>query len=430
MTSRKSSAKECFVYITLPGTAEFVTAGRFVLETTRAGVPVGRFIYGKSYLANPDAVPIDPLGLKLGAATCSTTALKGVFGALRDAGPDHWGRRVIEKHSGKAKLDEIDYLLRAPDDRAGALGFGVGLKPPAPERKFNKTLDLEKLTMLAEAIIADEETPDSPEARQVKDLMLIGTSMGGARPKTVVEDAEGLWVAKFNRPDDQWNHARVECAMLELANVCGLTASRSRVETVGGRDVLLVKRFDRERTDQGYLRARMISGLTVLRAEDTPTHRDRWSYVLFAEELRRICAEPEKDAVELFRRMVFNALISNTDDHPRNHAAIAKNTGWRLSPAYDLTPSVPVSLERRDLAMNCGDFGRYALAENLLSQCARFCLERDQAQALIDAMEQKIAHVWHKTARREGVSEKDCGTIKPAFTYPGFRLSLEYGAEV
>jgi serine/threonine-protein kinase HipA len=421
----KPGTTECYVYMTLPDTTAFVPAGKFVLEPNRAGTPIGRFVYGKSYLERPEAVPIDPVELKLGKTTYRTTALKGVFGALRDASPDYWGRRVIEKHAGRPQLGELDYLLYAPDDRAGALGFGLGQEPPAPKREFNKTLDLEKLLALADAIIADEEMPKGPEAAQVEDLMLIGTSMGGARPKAVVEDEDGLWIAKFNRPDDKWNHARTEHAMLVLARACGIESAESRIITVGDRDVLLVKRFDREKTEGGYLRARMISGLTLLRTEDTHQHRDRWSYVLMAEELRRVCAKPKEDAAELFRRMVFNALISNIDDHPRNHAAIAKNKDWRLSPAYDLTPSMPVSLERRDLAMSCGDWGRYAHAENMLSQSQRFFLKREEAEALITAMEEQIKATWYETARREGVSEKDSETIKSAFAYPGFRLLLD-----
>lgn len=420
----KVAVQECFVYITLPGTTEFVTAGRFVLEPDRTGVPVGRFVYGRTYLARPDAVPLDPLELKLARETYQTTALKGVFGALRDAGPDYWGRRVIEKHAGKPELGEIDYLLYSPDDRAGALGFGLGAEPPAPKRQFNKTLDLENLLRLADAIIADEDLPAGPEAGQVEDLLLIGTSMGGARPKAVVEDNDGLWIAKFGRSDDKWNHARVEHAMLELARACGLNSAQSRIETVGNRDVLLVKRFDREKTKTGYLRARMVSGLTILRTEDTHQHRDRWSYVLLAEELRRISADPKQDSAELFRRMVFNALISNTDDHPRNHAAIAKDKDWCLSPAYDLTPAMPISMERRDLAMGCGDWGRYANATNMLSQCARFHLERGDADAIIKEMARQVEETWYETARRAGLSEKDCETIKSAFSYPGFRLPL------
>ena len=423
MTS-EAGTKECYVYITLPGATEFVTAGRFVLDADRTGTPVGRFVYGRSYLERPDAVPIDPVELKLGRTTYRTTALKGVFGALRDAGPDYWGRRVIEKHAGKPQLGELDYLLYAPDDRAGALGFGLNQVPPAPKRQFNKTLDLERLQRLADAIIADEDVPQGPEADQIEDLMLIGTSMGGARPKAVVEDEDGLWIAKFNRPDDRWNHARVEHAMLVLARACGIRSAESRVTTVGGRDVLLVKRFDREKTEGGYLRARMISALTLLRTEDTHQHRDRWSYVLLAEDLRRICAHPREDAPELFRRICFNALISNIDDHPRNHAVIAKNRDWKLSPAYDLTPTTPISVERRDLAMHCGDMGRYAHADNLLSQSARFYLRREEAAAIVTDMEQRIAGTWYETARREGVSERDCEMIRTAFVYPGFRLRL------
>lgn len=423
MTS-EIGATECYVYITLPGAVDYVTAGRFLLETDRTGIAVGRFVYGRSYLARANAVPIDPVELKLGTGTYRTAALKGMFGALRDAGPDYWGRRVIEKHAGKAQLGELDYLLYAPDDRAGALGFGLNQQPPAPKRHFNKTLDLATLLKLADAIIADEDVPQGAEADQVEDLMLIGTSMGGARPKAVVEDDDGLWIAKFNRPDDPWNYARIEHAMLLLARACGMETAESKITTVGDRDVLLVKRFDREKADDGYRRARMVSGLTLLRTEDTHQHRQRWSYVLMAEELRRVSAHPQDDARELFARMCFNALISNTDDHPRNHAMIAREADWRLSPAYDLTPSTPVSIERRDLALQCGDLGRYAHAENLLSQCARFMLKPDEARTLIDDMEQRIKNTWYETARRVGVSERDCEKIAPAFVYPGFRLQL------
>jgi serine/threonine-protein kinase HipA len=120
MISKRSN--ECFVYITLPGAREAVTAGRFVLEQTPDGVPIGRFVYGRSYLDNPNAVEIDPVELKLSTQTYETVRLNGVFGAIRDAGPDYWGRRVIEKHAGIPKLGELDYLLESPDDRAGALG--------------------------------------------------------------------------------------------------------------------------------------------------------------------------------------------------------------------------------------------------------------------------------------------------------------------
>ena len=438
MTS--DAPRECFVYITLPGETEPVTAGRFVLSVDRRGVPEGRFVYGRRYLERPDAVALDPVELKLAQRTYATASMGGVFGALRDASPDYWGRRIIQRHLGKVQPGEMDYLLNSPDDRAGALGFGLNQMPPAPKRRFNRTLDLATVQAIADAIMADEDQPvaggagDGDGGRdvgregpadadhdQVEKLMVIGTSMGGARPKAVVEDDDGLWLAKFNRPDDPWNNARVEHAMLSLGRACGLVTAESRVVEVAGRDVLLVKRFDREKTEAGYRRARMVSALTLLRAEDTYQSRDKWSYVLLAEELRRVCAQPRQSTSELFRRMCFNALISNVDDHPRNHAVLARAADWSLSPAYDLTPAVPVSLERRDLAMACGDAGRYANADNLLSQSARFLLEADEARALVDAMEAQVRASWYAITRAAGASPRDCDRIAPAFAYPGFR---------
>jgi serine/threonine-protein kinase HipA len=419
-------AGECFVYITLPGETTPVTAGRYVLSVDRRGVAEGRFVYGRSYLERPNAVALDPVELRLGPRTYATASMAGVFGALRDASPDYWGRRVIQRQLNKAQPTEMEYLLYSPDDRAGALGFGLNPVPPAPRRTFNRTLDLADVQAIADAIVADADLPAAGGAAaadhaQVENLMVIGTSMGGARPKAVVEDGDGLWIAKFNRPDDPWNSARVEHAMLLLSRACGLVTAESRVVEVAGRDVLLVKRFDREKVETGYCRARMVSALTLLRAEDTYQSRDKWSYVLLAEELRRVCTEARQNTCELFRRMCFNALISNTDDHPRNHAVIARGADWSLSPAYDLTPSTPVSLERRDLAMQCGDAGRLVSATNLLSQRARFLLDADEASALIGTMEAQVRGTWYATARAAGVSERDCERIATAFAYPGFR---------
>ncbi len=414
--------RECFIYIVPPGQTTFVPAARFHWLADQGGLPLGRLVYGRRYLERADAVPLDPIGLPLAPRVFETRSLGGVFGAVRDAAPDHWGRRVIQRHLQVFELPEIEYLLQSPDDRAGALGFGLNIDPPAPKRDFNRTVDLARLQAAADRILADEEqAPNDPAAVQAAELLLIGTSMGGARPKTVVEADGALWIAKFNCAQDRWNNARVEHAMLRLAEACGLRVAASRMETVGNRDVLLVKRFDRESVPTGYRRARMLSGLTLLRAGDTISDRDRWSYPLLAEELRRLCARPAEDAPELFRRMAFNALISNSDDHPRNHAFIALADEWRLSPAFDLTPTSPPSLERRDLALTCGDRGRIANASNLLSQCGRFLLARDAAARILDEMESQVRTRWHEIARREGVSERDCERIGGAFAYPGFR---------
>jgi serine/threonine-protein kinase HipA len=413
------AGQECFVYITLPGAISAVTAGRFVIETDPHGDPLGRFVYGRSYLENPAAIDIDPLELKLAAITYETIQMNGVFGALRDSGPDFWGRRIIEKRAGIPKLREIDYLLESPDDRAGALGSGLNRVAPAPRRKFNQTMELERLQELAEALVRDE-IPSDPNTEQAQDLLLLGTSMGGARPKAVVESDSGLWMAKFSRFDDRWNYPRVEHAMLELARQCGIDAAEGRIVKVAGKDVLLIRRFDRQKSPAGYTRARMISGMTALRTDDAPTARERWSYILLAEELRRIVSEPKADARELFCRMCFNALISNTDDHPRNHAFVAFGRNWRLSPAYDLIPLPTVSQDRRDLAMECGRQGRFANATNILSEYPRFLLEREEAEKIVYGMQEQVEKTWYSTALQCGVSVKDADTIRGAFVYPGF----------
>lgn len=422
-----NSERECYVYIVLPDTTEFVTAGRFRVSMPRGGEPIGEFVYGRRYLERPDAVELDPATLRLAGRVYETARMEGFFGAIRDSMPDYWGRRVIEKYSGLARLDEFDYLMRGPDDRAGALGFGLNVEPPAPQRTFNSTLDLDRLQESADAILGDDLPQDDNGAiAQAGDLINPGTSMGGARPKAVVQDDNSLWVAKFEAPEDRWNHPRVEHGTLALAGICGLKVADSRVETVGNRDVLLVRRFDRDRAESGYRRHRMVSALTLLQTGDSPQDRNRWSYLTLADEVRRISANPEADLRELYTRICFNAAISNIDDHPRNHAILAKGRPWRLSPAFDLTSSPAVSTEHRDLAMACGPYGRYANRTNILSEPGRFLLEAGETAKIFDSMVETVRAQWHPTMRRAGVSERDCETIRSAFVYEG----LFYEAEV
>ena len=414
-----TSEGECFVYIVLPGETQFVTAGRFRVEETREGAAIGRFVYGRSYLQRDDAVELDPVELRLAGRDYETARMSGFFGAIRDSMPDYWGRRVIERHCGQTGLGEFDYLMQGPDDRAGALGFGLSVEPPAPRRRFNRTLELGHLQAAADAILADDPAGAGSALAQAEELLLLGTSMGGARPKVVVEDDDALWLAKFGRLDDRWNHPRVEHALLVLAAECGAAAADSRVESIGGRDVLLVRRFDREWSGEGYQRHRMVSALTLLRSDDSPTVRDRWSYLLLADEVRRASALPEEDLRELFVRMCFNAAVSNLDDHPRNHAMFAEGKQWRLSPAYDLTPMPVTALERRDLAMVCGPAGRLANKANIISAAGRFLLGDDEAESIFSRVTDTVRASWRETMRRVGVSERDCEAIRSAFLYEG-----------
>jgi len=415
-----TSERGRYVYIVPPGATDFVTAGRFEVSVTPEGDSVGRFFYGRRYLERSDAVELDPVELRLRRGQYETARMDGFFGAIRDAMPDYWGRRVIERNTGHTKLEEFDYLMYGPDDRAGALGFGSNVQPPPPKHRFNQTMDLERLQAAADAIISDEPNTRDSSTRQAEELILIGTSMGGARPKAVVEHEQNLWIAKFSRYDDRWNHPRVEHGLLRLAQKCGISVADNRITNIGGRDVILVRRFDRERTEKGYQRYRMVSALTLLQSDDSPTSRRDWSYILFADEVRRISRMPEADLRELFARMCFNAAVSNIDDHPRNHAVLAKSRDWELSPAFDLTPAPMIGMERRDLAMACGDRGRYANKNNLLSQHGRFLLNKEDATTILNKIVETVRNSWRPAMKESGVSNIDCKMIETAFLYKGF----------
>jgi len=421
---------ECYVYVVPPGSTEFITAGRFSLSSDRQGQPVGTFIYGRRYLERPDAVELDPVQLRLRQGPFETARLGGFFGALRDALPDHWGRRVIARHGGLGEPSDFDLLLLGPDDRCGAVGFGRGVEPPAPQRRFHRTLDLERIKQAADVILSEEPQRAGSAREQVEELLgQAGTSMGGARPKTTVEADQALWLAKFPAPSDTWNQPRVEHGLLLLARRCGLQVASSRLTRVGAADVLLVKRFDRDWSEAGYRRHRMVSALTLLQAEDSATDRAKWSYLLLADELRRVSAQPAVDLRELFGRICFNAAVSNIDDHPRNHALLARSRSWQLSPAYDLTPS-PVQAEiRRDLAMACGlvdrSPSRWANRRAILAAAGRFLLQPAEAEAILTRIVSTVASSWEATLREAAVSPGDCQRLSRAFLYPGLELDPE-----
>ena len=231
-----TSERECFVYIVLPGATEFVTAGRYRWTGDGTGA-IGRFVYGRSYRERADAVEVDPVELRLSGQVHETARMQGFFGAIRDAMPDFWGRRVIERNAVLGELAEFDYLLQGPGDRAGALGFGLNVEPPAPRRRFNRTLDLARLQRAADAILSGDPDLAGSSGKHVEELLLLGTSMGGARPKAVVRDERDLWMAKFGRNDDRWNSPRVEHGMLVLARSCGLNVADSRVTAVAGQEL-------------------------------------------------------------------------------------------------------------------------------------------------------------------------------------------------
>jgi serine/threonine-protein kinase HipA len=404
------SEREAYVYLQLPGSLEQVPAALLRVQTLPDGTQVGRFRYGDRYLARADAVAIDPFQLPLAKQVFEFTQLKGIPGALRDASPDAWGRRVIEHQLERspADLQELDYLLQGPQDGAGCLSFGLTVMPPAPKRLYNQAHQLQELIAASQSIEDGQRL-----AAHVMAQLDPGTSLGGARPKATLEHEQKLWLGKFPAKDDRFNLQRVEFATLELARRCGLNVARAQLQTVGQSDVLMLQRFDREHAGAGYLRFGLVSGLTVLDCGDSHLDRDRWSYPLLADQLRRWSDKPDADCAELFVRMVFNAAVTNNDDHPRNHALLRAGKSWRLSPAYDLVPAPLVSLERRDLALTVGRYGRTASVYNLLSLSERFGLSAELARLEIDRVV-SVVKDWRTHFATCGVAYQDIEHVAPA----------------
>lgn len=407
-----SPEQTCYVYIQLPGSFNWVPCASLKVRETGAGTFRGIFTYGKKYLARPDVIPLDQYHLGLSTKPMEFTKLKGIPGVLRDASPDAWGRRVIQVKLERpdADISEMDYLLNGPDDGAGNLRFGLVPTPPGPARPFSRTHQLPALVAAAEKLAKDGRLP-----HEVLEGLDPGTSMGGARPKVTIEDEHKIWLAKLPEKSDKHNMQRIEYATLELARAAGLRVCGTRLEKVGAAEVLMLQRFDREwdADANAYARHGFVSGLTILDAEDGYTGRERWSYPLLADELRRWSSKPDEDRRELFRRMVFNAMVSNNDDHPRNHAMLHTTGGWRLSPAYDIVPVPLVSQERRDLALTVGRFGRAASRYNLVSEAGVFGLSREQANAEIDAM-QAVVKNWKSFYTKHGVEPTSIEMLEQA----------------
>ena len=406
------STEICYVQIQLPGTFEWVPCGVLSVEEQGAGAYLGTFHYGRRYLARSQGLALNPYRMPLTDKPLTFTKLKGIPGALRDASPDYWGRRVIQAKLERKEEDisEIEYLLNGPDDGAGNLRFEHSPTGAPAERPFNRTHQLEALAAAADALEEDGRLP-----YEVLETLEPGTSMGGARPKVTIEDEHQIWLAKLPEKRDKANMQRIEYATLELARAAGINVCGTRLERVGRADALLLSRFDREwNPDAGaYARYGLISGLTAVDADDGYLGRERWSYPLLADEIRRWSVRPDEDRMELFKRMVFNAMVTNNDDHPRNHAFLHSSNGWRLSPAYDIVPVPMVARERRDLALTVGAFGRVASMFNLLSSCRVFGLSQGDAENIIASM-LTVVQNWRTHFEQHGVCQSDIAFIEPA----------------
>jgi serine/threonine-protein kinase HipA len=334
MTSNR--VKEAFVWIWLPDVTEPVVAGR--LEADNGNV---LFNYGKSYLERiGDQIPAMPIyepELPLQAGVLPLPEGLTMPGCIRDAAPDAWGRRVIiNKQLGlkgagtdTAELNELTYLLESGSDRIGALDFQRSPTEYVPRSAIN--VSMEELIESAERV--EKGVLLTPELDQA---LFHGSSIGGARPKALIQDQGKKYIAKFSSSTDLYNMVKAEFIAMRLAALGGLNVAPVKLAKAANKDVLLIERFDRLPKDNGWSRKAMVSALTLLGLEDMMVRYA--SYETLAEIIRHRFTDPKDTLKELFSRLVFNILCGNTDDHARNHAAFWNGTELTLTPAYDICP--------------------------------------------------------------------------------------------
>ena len=367
------------------------------------------FAYGRRYLERADRIPVDPVALPLHEAGTSRTFRTeegfAVFGGIRDAAPDGWGQYLMYKAMGDRLPSEIDLILASGEHRVGALAFGpTPARPeritpwgggPAPGEEFT-------LAELAEAAERAQHVDELDE--NLRALLAAGSSLGGARPKAATKIGEQPWIAKFQKRGDSFPECRVELATMRLGRECGLDVPPLDFRCVLDRDIYLIERFDRIPHGNWLERRPFASGLTMLGAHESEV--SSFSYADLAGAIRQFGTEVRQDLHELFRRMLLNILVTNDDDHLRNHGFLFDGEGWRLSPLYDVVPKPQLGLERR-LVLGVGPEGRNATIENALAGAAVFDLSHDDAKAIAEDMSRIVATRWEHLFTEAGISAAD-----------------------
>lgn len=399
----RSENGQVWVWNWLPGHDGPVLAGLFELGVEPGGRRLGRFRYAQTYLDHPGRLPIDPVLLPLRPAEFKTTDLEGIFGVLRDAGPDAWGKFLIDRLHGPQ--DELGYLLHAHGGRTGSIDFSASRDiPPAPPRMLTSFQNL-AIAALAVRVIISAKGAGEPIPDDLREVLDAGTSNGGARPKFTVALEGRTWIAKFPAKDD---HAALppmplqECAALTLAQRCGIRVPEHRLVDVKGVPVLLVERFDRV----GAQRLSYASARTVLWSNPEV---QRWSYMgsynNFSRQMGPWIRTPDEDRHELYRRVVFNALTGNQDDHDQNHGLVfdPEIASYRLAPMFDPVDSTvrPV----RSLAMAFGDDAGTISIDNLLSNPESFGMDKGACDAALRFIAVQIAGRWRAELRQLGAAE-------------------------
>ncbi len=396
------------VWLTLPS-GEICLVGELIAEDPegRKGSVQGQFRYAESYLERQDAFPLDPNALPLEDRVFDTERPRsGVHGVFEDALPDDWGRRLLVRRYALTRQEQrVPNLLARLGQGLGALGFGE-----ASVRTSETVAEMHSLTDLLQAAQAFE-AGEPIDDRLLSELFQAGSSPGGARPKALISDNDAMLIAKFPSIKDQFDMVALEAASLHLAGQAGITVPNSRVHRCGERQVLLSERFD---VTSATGRRHVISMQTLLQAEGYYF----LGYGDIADCLRLYSDRPGADLQELYRRMVFNAAIGNTDDHLKNFAML-HDDGYRLTPAFDLIPNCGENIEHvLQFNLTASPPGR----QELLSVAKRYNLTTAKAAVVVDDV---IAAVvpWQQVFQQFEVPEQDIRRLSPDITARLKRLS-------
>jgi serine/threonine-protein kinase HipA len=419
--------KEVLTYVDLEGTHHLV--GR-LWARTRKERESATFEYDRSWLVHPERFSLEP-ALKLGPGPFHAPSGKPLFGAIGDSAPDRWGRVLMRRaerrraeHERRAprSLREIDYLLMVDDEaRQGALRFAEREGGPFLAGygavKIPPLIELPRLLSAAEHVQSDTDSDED-----LRLLLAPGSSLGGARPKASVRDRDGnLAIAKFPNKGDEVNTVLWEALALTLAAKAGITVPVWRLESIGGKPVLLLLRFDRERG----MRIPFLSAMSMLDAKDNEAR----SYLEFVDVLRQHGAAPKEDMHALWRRIVFSILISNTDDHLRNHGFLWSDpSGWRLSPAYDLNP-VPTDIKPRVLTTAIDLDNGTASLRLALQVAGYFELGEGEAHRIAGQAGQAVA-TWRKQAAKLGLTPAEIDRMASAFEHEDLQAALALSSHV
>jgi len=414
------SARTAIVCVDVEGAT--IRAGA-LWAAERLGRASFTFQYDDAWVRDAGAFELDP-GLLL--VPGRKAAGPHLFGGLADSAPDRWGRsllaraeRLRARQEGRAPrtLGEMDYVLGVSDlTRSGALRFRVSEDGPFLAEPGEQ--DVPPLVELPRLLAAAQGFLDDPEGEEdLKLLLAPGSSLGGARPKASVRAGDGsLAIAKFPKADDSHSISAWEHLALGMARDSGIQAAASELLRIEGRAALLTRRFDRT---QGT-RIPMISAMALTGGRPEEAH----GYLEIAEAIQRFGARPRQDLRNLWRRMVFTVLVSNTDDHLRNHAFLRQGPGWVLSPAYDINPT-PGEIKPRVLATALGEdyHATSASLEIALSAAPYFDLEEAEAWRIIQGVA-AVTRTWLDRARAAGCSSRECDMMASAFEHEDLALAL------